>query len=252
MNTSTINKKSSIMMKIKQILMIVAATTIVSISTQADPIVSNDFQQARGVTENSVNRWTTLETSSYNIGVVGDFTLTLSMTSNGYSNYGPTFSNAVLGNRVVGEDNYVASSQNMLVTLTATYTGAEPFVDSIKLVIDSINIYAVIAASGDDGTQIRWKETTSGHESASSYVTLKQENTGLAASYTLVSWNPGDFVVSGTNTIRTFTLETDGSRRLVDGFSVLGHVEAIPEPATATLLLGGAFILAAILRRRRM
>jgi hypothetical protein len=185
--------------------------------------------------------WDTSETSGANTDVTGDFSLSITFPGNqapSLSGYGPTFPGGVLSNGSITA--HSGRSDLFAVQLVGAYTGAEP-VTHVKLVITSISIYGARHASLTPGNGFSWRETTVGNAATTSVYTLNQvagsTDLATAANFTLAAWDPSDPTTSGTSSTRSFNLLDDGNFRAIDGFTVTGHIEAIPEP-TAMLMMG--------------
>jgi hypothetical protein len=196
--------------------------------------------------------WTTDETASVNENVAGDFSLTITFPGNqgqSFSGTGPVFTDAVLGTGTSAA--HTGTSANFAVQLVGAYTGAVPVTD-VKLVINSISIYGARHALVTPGDGFSWRETTPGNEFTTSVYTLNQvaATTDLVnpANFTLAAWDPADPTTPGLSSTRSFDLPNDGNARAIDGFTVTGHIEAIPEPAT--VLLVGLGLVSLLLRRK--
>jgi hypothetical protein len=221
-------------------------------------IISNTFTMNYGRVPVGPNPpgaggWDTSETSGANTDVTGDFSLSITFPGNqapSLSAYGPTFPGGVLSNGSITA--HSGRSDLFEVQLVGAYTGAEPVTD-VKLVITSISIYGARHAGIPGGDGFSWEETTPGNVATSSLFTLNQvaDSTDLvtAANFTLAAWDPADPTTPGLSSTRNFELPDDGNFRAIDGFTVTGHIEAIPEPATV-LLLGLGF--GALLLRRKL
>jgi hypothetical protein len=198
--------------------------------------------------------WTTNETAGASTNVAGDFSLAITFPGNqtpSLSGNGPTFEDAVLGTG--SSTAHSGRSDLFAVQLVGAYTGAEP-VAHVKLVINSISIYGARLASLSGGDGFSWRETTVGNEATTSVYTLNQV-AGSAdlvdpANFTLAAWDPADPTTRGTSSTRSFDLPDDGNFRAIDGFTVMGRIEVIPEP-TAILLVGVGLGCLLLRRARR-
>jgi len=233
------------------------------INSQAATIVSSDFSFGYGYTPPGIpnGSWTTDETSGNNTSTTqGNFTFTPSVSGAVFGSVGPIFTNRVLANGSVG---YMGASGSFNATISGTYTGptpgdADPIPNfQLSLVITSIRIYGA-GVTGQSNTDLGWSETTPGHTSSSSTINVIQvsgPSFNDAASYTQLTWDPGDFLVSGTSSTRTFALVSTAASRAVDGFEIFGRVElsytAIPEPSTLALLGGMGLAMVLLVRKRK-
>lgn len=241
-----------------------AFAALVGIACNADAdVISNTFSQGFGYVQvGGSNAWNTSETASANTDIAGDFTLTVNATSIAFSGDGTTFGGRVLGNGAPGGGNRCGSSSSLGVTVTANYTGGLSG-GAIKLVIDSISIYAgnydLVAGGGYGDDEIYWTETTAGNTGASAALNLGPASgvvSGLAphlfaVNYDQLAWNPDDVAVAGASSARTFSLGHNGfTAAYIEGLEVVGHVEyVVPEPMTMGLLsVGGLF---GLLKRRK-
>jgi hypothetical protein len=202
----------------------------------------------------SAGVWNTSETSGANTDVTGDFSLSITFPGNqasSLSGYGPTFPGGVLSTGSITA--HSGRSDLFAVQLVGAYTGAEPVTD-VKLVITSISIYGARHASLTPGNGFSWRETTVGNAATTSVYTLNQV-AGSAdlvdpANFTLAAWDPADPTTRGTSSTRSFDLPDDGNFRAIDGFTVMGRIEVIPEP-TAILLVGVGLGCLLLRRARR-
>jgi len=226
-----------------------------SLPATAAIISSDSFSIALGVTTTDV--WDGSENADTNSPVtIGDFSYSPSATSMGFSGTGPVFTGKTLGDGSGGH--YSGDSIDFALSITGSYTGIPldaAAVPNFKITVEitSVSIYGV-GYSGLTSGDFQFFETTAGHSASSPSVAYNMvsgvSNLGVASNYSHLAWNPDDYEVDGTSFTRTLAL--GNSEFAIDGLIIEGKVnvsyDAVPEPATMTLLaLGGAVLL----RRKR-
>jgi hypothetical protein len=243
-------------MKVSTATIGMAAVLALAASAGAATITSGNFSIGYGFSATQTGSgWTTTETAAQNVGLTGDFGLSIDPTSSLSSSGGPIFTNRVLQTGTNGSRS--GWPTDFQATITGSYTGTPADAASnpdyhIQVSITEISIYGTDYYV--DGT-LGFNETTPGNTQSQTPQTINSSsltNGWDAAAYTQVSWDPTDVSVAGLSQTRTFTLSPSSRSQQVDGFEVFGNVvviyNAVPEPASMGLLAAGGLLL---MRRRR-
>jgi len=256
-----------------------AALAFSGVSADAATITSSDFTFRFGSTIKAVaNTWTQTENPGNSTPTIGNFTFSPAPSSRAQSGTGPKFPNGVLTNGAPTDDgdvDIVGSLSNPFgdpwsfsVPVTGSYNGPAPVdaapTPNYRLILEITNISIYAAAGQAVNNSIAWQDQTPGHAETGSAVTLltaNSSNRNLAATYTLVPYDPTDYELSlgtlNSSVTRTFGFALPGGTfdngQQGDGITVQGKVhlvyDAIPEPASMGII---ALAGAALLGRRRM
>ncbi len=211
-----------------------------------------------------VRSWNTNETSASNTpSTIGDFSFAPAPFGGNFSATGISFPNRVLTNR----GNYSAIIDNQFVVpVTASYTGVAPAGVSgtpnykLRLEISKLSVWVGDHNSANTDGMATWIETTQGHESTSPVIAVTKSNDfNEARVYSQLVWDPSDYDVplAGLNdgSTRTFRIPNTSSLRYADGLEIEGRVvlvfDAVPEPATLSLLVMACAAAGTMFLRRR-
>jgi hypothetical protein len=217
-------------------------------------ITSADFSLGYGYV--GVSTWNDSETGGANTPTtIGNFSFIPGVVSSHNSGSGPGFPS-----RVLSAGTFSGNGAGFTGTVNAVWLGGVPadtltnpeINPNLRLQVNITSIRLRVLPYSGAGNPFGFVEITPGNGSSQPTVSgAISTDPSLFGSFTLLDWDPADFVLSGTNVTRTFVLTAPTVGELqIDGYEVLGNVQLlynVPEPAAAALVAVAGVLL---LRRR--